>query len=195
MSVKQLIPVGSNNSNFTYEIVSKHNLNSIFSNLTSNENITIDNLKTRMNNKDFMLQFKQIEKGIFANNLVLIDSFLPKIISHILLEFYLRDKKEVARILETLDNENPLNFDQNEKYNFYSYKVGKLLLAINRGMKPSQVWNGKSVINKAETNFTNSNQYEKYLLKNTILDIANANQQKMVKVFQDNGHFYVALKF
>ncbi len=68
-------------------------------------------------------EFIKTERQIFSNNLILIDSKLPEILSQIVYEFYSSDKSSVADLVEEIATKNPLDFDISNEHQFYEYKI------------------------------------------------------------------------
>ena len=135
---------------------------------------------------------------IFYNNLILIDSCLPYILSEMLLDFVIKGKSRTEDLAELLVAENPVGYDANTGHNFYSYKIKRFLTDIALGMMPSVVWNGildatggYLVVTKDGDiicyHIYNRNSFEDYLMKNTKFETASSNRHDFGKLYRANG--------
>ena len=59
-----------------------------------------------------ILEYSHIESEIFACNLEIIDSLLPKAISYMLLDYYSGNASNLNELTQNLNNYNPLNYNQ-----------------------------------------------------------------------------------
>src|SRR5690606_31012839 len=84
--------------------------------------------------------FVKTERKIFSNNLVLIDSLLPEILSQIVLDFYSSEFSHLTDLVNKTADKNPLNFDIENEHKFYEYKIKRFLTDVALGMMPSKVW-------------------------------------------------------
>ena len=148
--------------------------------------------------------FTKTEKQIFSNNLILIDSKLPEIISQIVYEFYSSDKSSVADLVQKININNPLNFDISNEHKFYEYKIKRFLTDIALGMMPSKVWTGQYdatggyLIVKENGDVLcyhiyNRNEFEDYLFNNTKLETASSNRHDFGSIYEENGNLYFKL--
>ncbi|TYA86864.1 HpaII family restriction endonuclease, partial [Seonamhaeicola marinus] len=87
--------------------------------------------------------FVKTERKIFSNNLVLIDSLLPEILSQIVFDFYSSEFSNLTDLVNKTADKNPLNFDIENEHKFYEYKIKRFLTDVALGMMPSKVWTGK----------------------------------------------------
>ena len=124
-------------TNFIYRIVGES--------FTTAEMNTINAIDTKSKVKDRLkviiesgrsLKFIRPEKSTFTNNLVLIDSALPQILGHLVLNFFTSKNNSLIELLNQIDTDNPLNFDTNSGHPYYSYKIKRLLSDIALGMMP-----------------------------------------------------------
>lgn len=132
------------------------------------------------------LQFSEIEPSpkvgnMFYNNLVLIDSNMPQILSKILIYCYKYKKSRISELVEILIQENPFNFDMTYHHQYYESKIKHLLTDIALGMTPAHVWNGIYDANGGYLivkesgdiicyHIYNKKEFEEYLFYNTKLD-------------------------
>lgn len=183
------------------------------SKLTKNDINQINSVQTRskimdrivqIRNKGGEFKFVKTERKIFSNNLILIDSLLPEILSHIVFEFYSSKFTHLIDLVNKIASRNPLNFDTENDHKFYNYKVKRFLTDVALGMMPSKVWTGKYdatggyLIIKENGDVLcyhiyNRNEFEDYLLNNTKLETASSSRHKFGKVYEANGELYFNL--
>ena len=148
--------------------------------------------------------FAKTEKQVFSNNLILIDSKLPEILSQIIYEFYSSKKSSISDLVENTNSKNPLNFDVSNEHKFYEYKIKRFLTDIALGMMPSKVWTGQYdatggyLIVKENGDVLcyhiyNRNEFENYLFNNTKLDTASSNRHDFGSIYEENGELYFKL--
>lgn len=149
-------------------------------------------------------EFVKTEKQIFSNNLVLIDSLLPQILSQIIFDFYSSERSHLTNLVEKSSEKNPLNFDTEHEHKFYEYKIKRFLTDVALGMMPSKVWTGKYdatggyLIVKENGDVLcyhiyNRNEFEDYLFSNTKLDTASSTRHEFGKIYEENGKLYFKL--
>ena len=150
------------------------------------------------------LLFENISNDIFKNNLVLIDSLMPNILSEIVKTFYSSSLNSIKDLTEKINKTNPLNYDNQFAHTFYEYKIKKILTDIALGMTPAKVWNG---IYDATGGFLivkengdvlcyhiyNRNQFEEYLFQNTKLETASSTRHEFGKIYTNEGKIYFKL--
>ena len=150
------------------------------------------------------LQFKNPESSVFENNLVLIDSALPKIISEILFLFFTSSHSKTSDLVSEISKTNPLGFNLTNNHPFYSYKIKRFLTDIALGMMPSKVWTGELdatggflvVKNDGEVlcyHIYNRNEFEDYLYTNTKLETASSTRHEFGTVYKQDGQLYFKL--
>lgn len=159
---------------------------------------------TWLQNHGFKLVFAHLENSIFQNNLILIDTALPTILSEMILDFYSSDKNKVAQLLDNLNANNPIKYDENSEQPFYAYKIKRLLSDIALGMTPSSTWNGildatgGYLVVKEDGDVLcyhiyNRNEFESYLLKNTKFETASTSRHGFGSVYNEKGKSYIKL--
>lgn len=178
--------------------------------LTMNDIKQINSINTRSKIKDRInlisskggiFEFVKTERKIFSNNLVLIDSLLPEILSQIVLYFYSSELSHLADLVNLSSDKNPLNFDIENEHRFYEYKIKRFLTDVALGMMPSLVWTGKYdatggyLIVKENGDVLcyhiyNRNEFENYLLNNTKLDTASSSRHEFGKIYELDGQLY-----
>lgn len=192
-------------TNFVYKIVGakidKQDITDI-NNISSRSKIK-DRI-VEIKNKGGKFEFVKTQRTIFSNNLILIDSLLPQILSNVVLNFYSSSYSNTEELVKLTEEENPLKFDTTDKHLFYSYKIKRFLTDIALGMMPSKVWTGKYdatggyLIVKADGEILcyhiyNKNEFENYLLANTKLDTASSSRHGFGEIYEENGVFFFKL--
>jgi type II restriction enzyme len=192
-------------TNFIYKIVG--------ANLTENDIEQINSIDSRskimdriveVQNKGGEFEFVKTERQIFSNNLVLIDSLLPEILSQIVFDFYSSEFSHLTDLVNTIAEKNPLKFDIENEHKFYEYKIKRFLTDVALGMMPSKVWTGKYdatggyLIVKENGDVLcyhiyNRNEFEDYLLNNTKLDTASSSRHGFGEIYKENGQLYFNL--
>ncbi len=192
-------------TNFIYKI---NNVN-----LKESEIERINSINTRskimdrivqVQNKGGTFEFVRTERRIFSNNLVLIDSLLPEILSQIVFDFYSSGFSLLTDLVNQTSNKNPLNFDIGFEHKFYEYKIKRFLTDVALGMMPSKVWAGEYdatggylvVKRDGEVlcyHIYNRNEFENYLFNNTKLDTASSTRHDFGSIYEKNGQYYFKL--
>lgn len=182
-------------------------------NLTAKQIVEINGIDTRSKIKDRIeklkelkgkLQFENTESSVFENNLVLIDSALPKIISEILLLFFTSNHSKTSDLVSEISAKNPLSYNLDNNHPFYSYKIKRFLTDIALGMMPSRVWTGELdatggylvVKTNGEVlcyHIYNRNEFEDYLFTNTKLETASSSRHEFGKIYEESRQFYFKL--
>ena len=153
---------------------------------------------------DGQFVFTNTEKQIFSNNLILIDSKLPEILSQIFFEFYSSNNSRVIDLVDNIDFKNPLSFDLSNQHKFYEYKIKRFLTDVALGMMPSKVWTGQYdatggyLIVKENGDVLcyhiyNRNEFEDYLFNNTKLDTASSSRHDFGTIYEDDGGLFFKL--
>lgn len=192
-------------TNFIYEIKDA---------LLSEEQIdTINGIDTKSKIKDRIdcianlggrLEFVGMESSVFYNNLILIDSSLPRIVAECLLQYYSSKLSKTSDLLEELNKSNPLKFDLDHAHPFYNYKIKRFLTDIALGMMPSKVWTGELdstggyliVKNDGDVlcyHIYNRNEFEDYLLKYTKFETASSSRHQFASLIKRDGKIYFNL--
>ncbi|MBF4464519.1 HpaII family restriction endonuclease [Flavobacterium sp. LC2016-12] len=198
-------------SNFTFEVIdteiNDQEINEINSLFIKRGSKLLKDVKKRTKNifeKNGTLLFKAIEKPIFSNNLILIDSLLPSILAKILVYYYSGKATLTTELINILEVENPLNFDKTNNHEFYRYKIKRFLTDVALGMLPSRVWSGiydttgGYLIVKEDGDILcyhlyNKNDFENYLLNNTKLETGGGNKHKFGDLYRKDGKLFFKL--
>lgn len=96
-------------------------------------------------NQQVSLEFSTINpnaKGeyIFLENLMLVDSMLPQIVSDLLVLSYSEDTRILSSLTEKLSEINPLGFPMKTNKKQYEAKVRRFVTDVALGMVPSAPW-------------------------------------------------------
>ncbi len=181
--------------------------------LTQNQISEINAIESRCKIKDRIekiielggyLKFYKTESSIFGNNLILIDSALPKIIAESLLLFFTSTFSTLVELTNQISTKNPLGYNLDSNHPFYSYKIKRFLTDIALGMMPSKVWTGELdatggylvVKDNGEVlcyHIYNRNEFEDYLFTNTKFETASSTRHEFGKVYEINNQLYFKL--
>lgn len=159
---------------------------------------------THILSKNGILEFHRMESSTFENNLVIIDSSLPKILSYVLLLFFTSSNKTLAELVSKISIQNPLKYDMKLGHPFYLYKIKRFLTDIALGMMPSKVWTGQLdatggyLIVKSDGevlcyHIYNRNEFEDYLFSNTKLETASSSRHDFGKIVVQDGNLFFKL--
>lgn len=179
--------------------------------LSDNQISLINNISSRSKIKDRIekikefsgsLNFSKTENSTFGNNLTLIDSALPKILSEIVSLFFTSSHSKTDDLVKQISILNPLGFNNESNHPYYSYKIKSFLTDIALGMMPAKKWDGVLdttggylvVKEDGEVlcyHIYNRNEFEDYLLNNTKLETASSTRHGFGKVYiEDNQQFF-----
>ncbi len=109
-------------------------------------NSNIETLNSCNNEKAL---FKAVEGKIFENNLRMIDSILPKLLSKILLYGYINSCSSFKELTYYLKETNPLNLSESFKNIYYTHKINDFLDHLIRGLNSKDTWLDKYNIYKS----------------------------------------------
>lgn len=181
--------------------------------LTDEQIILINSIDTRSKIKDRIekiyslggtLNFIKTESSIFENNLILIDSALPKIVSESLKLFFTTSLSKSIDLINTISEINPLKYNLNSNHPFYTYKFKRFITDIALGMIPSKVWTGQLdatggylvVKEDGEVlcyHIYNRNEFEDYLYSNTKFETASSSRHNFGSIYKENDKLYFKL--
>ena len=187
-------------TNFIYQIkdfddVKMNTVNGI------NTNNKIQERMQYIKHNSSSIKFQSTYREITANNLMLIDSQMPEILSYALYYHYFENIKTCYDISEKLVHENPFSFSNGL---MYSYKLKKFLCACALGMNLGKKWNGDEEANGGYIIVKDNgdiiayhiyyrNVFENYLLNDTKFERGSTNKHKFGIVYKDNGNYYLKL--
>ena len=163
-------------TNITYKITNQN-----LSDEEIKEINTIERHVDRMSailEKGCKLTYHNIEHSVFKNNLLFIDSIMPRFIAECMLINSLSDKTSIKDCVEDLAATNPFQFGGSNITEFYAHKMKSLLLDVALGMTPAKEWTGRYDANGGYLvvrkdgeivcyHFYNRNDIEDYLYNNT----------------------------
>lgn len=150
------------------------------------------------------LEFDKILNKTFHNNLILIDSDLPKIISEYLKESFYSNEKKIEMLTPIVSDKNPLKISHNDLSLFYSYKWKEFLTNIALGISPNSQWDGKYeatggyIIVKEQGEIVcyhiyNRNEFRDYLYKNIKFENGSTSRHKFGKIYNDGERYFLNL--
>lgn len=150
------------------------------------------------------LSFSKVDRQVFSNNLILIDSRLPEYLSNIIISFFTTETSKLADLVAEIAKQNPLNYDIENDHKFYEYKIKRFLTDVALGMMPANVWSGKYdatggyliVKDSGEIlcyHIYDRNEFEDYLLNNTKLETASSSRHGFGKIYEENESLYLKL--
>jgi hypothetical protein len=190
------------------------NANTLFN--PSNYALLMCELDSNYLNEPKILNFK---KNTFYNNLQLIDSKLPEIISYLIIYSEIYQTNKIIDLIKIINKVNPINYNLKMGHPFYEIKIRSFLLDCALGMKQNEVWNGiynelKGLIHLKSKDapekifIYNRNEFQIYLINNTKLEQAatsedesnpgnakpdNAKPYKFGRVYEENGEYFIKL--
>lgn len=144
--------------------------------------------------------FQKIQSKQFYKNLKIIDGDLPEILAHCLYLRYLNGEPSIEKLVEILEDSDPLNFYEGEKgqQKFYEYKIKKFLVESAMGMTSEAVWLGEYdsfggvIVAKKDGSIVCFHIYDfnllrNYLLKRTKLEQAATGEDENNPGYPDNN--------
>ncbi len=151
------------------------------------------------------IHFHSMQSETYECNLRLIDSAMPEICAHLLLDYYGNGSTTVLEGLQRITQQNPLNYNISRNHSYYNYKISRLFLESALGMSPSKPWNGYldatggNVIVKEDGDVLcyhvfNYNQFAQYLLNNTKFKTASTSRYDFGKIYRDENSGCYCLK-
>ena len=139
------------------------------------------------------------QSGTFADNLLLIDDGLPRIVASLVFARYFGGTGDYSckNLLEIVKKQNPCGYPA-AATSFYESKLSRFLEAVALGMKPSRPWGGETdatggyLIVKRDGNLIafyiyNRDRFKHYLIHNTFLEIASSTRHGFMEVYQDSA--------
>jgi hypothetical protein len=150
------------------------------------------------------LKYVDTGSSIFRNNLLMVDSSLPRILGEALIYYYSGVTNSISDIATHLEAINPLGYDQSTGHLYYSYKIKRMLWDIALGMMPQTVWNGQYdatggylVVKKSGDiicyHIYNKSEFEDYLFLNTRFETASSTRNKFGSIYSHNNELFFNL--
>lgn len=197
-------------TNFTFKIID--------ANLSDNEIETINAIKPIRNKvikrvsaikqKGGKFVFGEMDNVTFKNNLIMLDSDLPLIITSLLLEQLNTGVSTLKELTEIITRTNPLKFDTEQNLSpFYEYKIKHLLTSAALGMMPATTWDGRFDANGGYLvvkkdgdilcyHFYDRNRFEDYLFANAYLERSSTTRNEYAVVIkEEDGTLSFKLNF
>lgn len=129
---------------------------------------------------------------VFLENLILVDSMLPQIISHLLVMSYSEDTRLLDALTDKLSEKNPIGFPMKTNKKQYEAKIRRFVTDVALGMVPGAPWEavhqvyGMLVVNtKGEIDcyhIVYRKSLEDYLYKNLKFETASASRYGFGKI-------------
>ncbi len=140
-----------------------------------------------------VLTFAGVKSSVFNNNLIMIDSRLPEILSCMLLHYYKGNAKTLADLTALASNENPMGYDISRGNAYYEYKIKHFMTDAVMGLMPASVWNGIYQANGGYLvvkedgdvlcyHFYDKNIFEAYLFRNLTFDTPSSTRHGFGKI-------------
>lgn len=187
----------SQETNFKFEIEK----------ISNEEILQINSIKTKSKIKDRISRIKNLKfislgrRGIFANNLLFIDTMMTKILADMVKMYYLGNTSSCIEIVNKIEEQNPLNFPIK---NLYRYKFKKFLCAIALGMQPTKIWNGLDEANGGYIivkddgeilayHLYDRNSFENYLLENTKFETGSTGKHNFGEIYIEGERQFINL--
>lgn len=147
-------------------------------------------------------EFVGVEGETFGLNLMLIDTALPKIVSHMILLYYSGQGTKVVDLISLVERHNPCAFDISQQHPFYRYKLKRMLTDMALGMTSAVVWDGiydatgGYIVVKEDGDILcyhvyNRNEFQEYLLRNTKFDTPSSSRHDFGYIYEQNGDLFI----
>lgn len=159
----------------------------------------------RVEEKGGHFEFLGMDNSVFMDNLIMVDSLLPVIMSRILYLYFSSDTRTIKGLTEKVAEENIISYDTSHNHRYYEHKMKNFLSAVALGMMPATTWNGLYEANGGYLivkedgdvlcyHFYNRNLFESYLYNNTKLEAASSTRHAYATVEKDKtGQLYFKL--
>ncbi len=147
------------------------------------------------------LHFKQLLGAQFQENLLLVDTSMPRLLGELLRVHYTEKRQDVQAATERLAELNPLKFPRTD---LYAYKVKKLLEAVSLGMTPAKPWqgtenaNGGFIIVTPEGDVVSYHLYDRnkfleYVYRNTYFEHPSTKRHQYSSIFREGERMFMKL--
>lgn len=179
---------------FVYEIVNVKLSPGQIERINSISNVNrVSDIIQEIHRLEGELKYLKIEQSDLKNNLILLESKLPEILSQLLLIASTKNLSLFRDLCEKITEINPLNLDQQFSHPFYEYKIKRFLTVVANGVELFSELNPKyfSTLQNLTVNneftllgqFQNQVIYENYLLENTELETGYKSRDDLAKLF------------
>jgi len=147
------------------------------------------------------LIFLSTDNSIFTDNLMMIDSQMPKIVAEMLIGYFCGIASSCEKLVEHVSNVDPLAVNNP---NFYRHKTKDLLCAVALGMKPSSIWDGTDeasggyIIVRPDGDVLayhiyNRDAFKNYLLHNTKFEAGSSSRHGYGSLYEQDGEIRIKL--
>ncbi len=135
-----------------------------------------------------------MQNNKFEQNLMMIDSQFPIVVSEILKLFYSGKGNTVSELIEKIKIINPCHFNLENHHPYYEYKMKNFLTDSALGMTPNAIWtgnydaNGGYIIVKEDGDILcyhiyNRNEFQDYLYDNTKLETPSSSRHGFGEIY------------
>jgi hypothetical protein len=200
-------------TNFVYKLsnMDDDKMNTI--NSFNNRNSKIKDRMQYIIDNGIELHYVRLYRPMTQQNLRMVDSLLPEIVSLLLTIHYSTEVKELKTAATMLAQNRPtcfidVTFPQHyEVEDFIKYKIKKLLVACSLGLDLGKRWvdfkeealggmivvqdNGDVIV----YNLHNRNLYEDFLYNSVKFERGSTTKHKFIEVEKINGEYYIKLNF
>ncbi len=156
--------------------------------------------------KGYDLEYADIERATFKNNLLFIDTCMPQFIAECLRQGSMPDQSITTKdIVERVTVKNPFGYQGKNIRAFYEHKMKVLLLSSALGMTSAKEWTGRYDANGGYLvvrkdgdivcyHFYNQNDVEDYLYYNTRFDRPSRDRYHFGSLYRESdGNVYMKL--
>jgi|GEM_PF-6625397 len=91
----------------------------------------------------YNLKFEGCRSRIFTNNLMMIDSKMPQLLSEIILISYSHDLNNLKDILNELEKSDPLEYKNFNSVKIYNNRISEFLKSLALGLNSTNIWHGE----------------------------------------------------
>ena len=153
---------------------------------------------------DIELEFLDTVDDTLYNNLCMVDSFAPRIVAEMLIQYYVNGNKWVKDISNQLKIDDPVKYRGNKDYPLYKVKIKKLLTAFALGLLPDTKWdgyeetNGGYIVVKSNGDILcyhiyDRMDFENYLINNTYLETPSTSRHEFARIYRENDEYRIKL--
>ena len=183
--------------NFKYEINGFDDIKMNKVNAFEDEKNNIDRILYKKNNST-KIKFSAINEKVIHDNFIMIDIYLPLLLSEALLYNYIEGINSCFDIATKLEERNPLNYNRS---GIYLYRIKKFLRACALGMTFDRKWDGSEkstggyavINNNSEFNIYhifNRDAFEDFLIMNMEFE---GSEYKKGNIYRDNSKYFIDL--
>jgi HpaII restriction endonuclease. len=187
-------------TNFTYEVTGLSDAQMEGINAINSRTKIMDRISAIKQNGGNIV-FVETVNRVFAGNLIMIDSRMQEMISEMLLYSYTTNELDCQKIIDKMEDDNPLNFPRKGVYihNFKQFLCAKAL-----GMDPSVEWSGEDDANGgyivAKSNgevlayhLYNRDKFKQYLYENTKMERGSTTRHNYASLYKKDGKMFINL--